>query len=93
MESGGVDALDRRRAARLHLVRGDIDGAALADHRHLDLPRVLQVALDLACDLVREQNGSVVVDLLRLDEDADLTSCLERVDLVDAGVARCELLE
>src|SRR3954447_19633390 len=60
----------------------DIDGAALADHGHLDLARVLELGLDLARDLVREQDGAVVVDLLRLHDHADLAPRLERVDLV-----------
>ncbi len=56
---GGVDPV----AAVLELVRGDVDRPALADHRHLDLARVLEVVLDLARDLVREQHRAVVVDL------------------------------
>src|SRR5207249_2070485 len=43
--------------------------------------------------LMREQYGSVVVDLLRLDDDADLAAGLERVDLLDAVVPRRDLLE
>ncbi len=34
-----------------------LDGARLADDRHLDLPRVLELLLDLAGDLVGEQHG------------------------------------
>ena len=49
---------------RGHVLR-DVDGTALADHGHLDLARILELGLDLARDLMREQNGLVVVDLPR----------------------------
>src|SRR4051795_11827888 len=64
-----------------------IDGPALADDRDLDLARVFELVLDLAGDLVREEDGGVVVDLLRLDEYADLAPGLEGVDPIDAFVA------
>src|SRR3954469_8701833 len=70
-----------------------IDGPALADDRDLDLARVFELVLDLAGDLVREEDGGVVVDLLRLDEYADLAPGLEGVDAIDAFVAGGDLLE
>src|SRR5207237_8125379 len=91
---GGVDSLRGvEPLSLLGLVRGHVRGAALADHRHPDLARVLEVVLDLACDLVREQDGCVVVDLGRLDEHPDLAAGLQRVDLLDAWMGRRELLE
>src|SRR5437867_7760862 len=73
---GGVDSLRRVDSLPLlGLVRGHVRGAALANHGHPDLAGVLEVVLDLAGDVVREQNGSVVVDLGRLDEHADLAAC------------------
>ena len=51
------------------------------------------MVLDLTCDLVREEHRSVVVDLLRLDEHADLSSGLQCVDLLDPRVPAGELLE
>ena len=74
----------RRLATGVEAVRGDVRRAALADDRHLDLARVLELVLDLARDLVREQDRRVVVDLLRLDDHADLAAGLQRVDLLDA---------
>src|SRR5215208_7271685 len=71
----------------------DVDRARLPDHRHLHLARVLEVVLDLARDLVREQDRSVVVDLVWLHDHANLPPCLERVDALDAGVRLRELLE
>jgi hypothetical protein len=60
---------------RVPLLR-DLDGPALADHDHLDLARILELILDLARDLVREEDGAVVVDLRRLDDDPDLAAGL-----------------
>ena len=59
--SGRVDVTEG--AALVDLVRSHIDGPALANHRHFDLAWVLETALDLACDLVREEDCGVVVDL------------------------------
>ena len=56
----------------------------LADHGHLDLARVLELVLDLARDLVREEDRLVVVDLGRLDDHPDLAAGLERVHPLDA---------
>jgi hypothetical protein len=55
--------------------------------------RVLELGLDLACDLVREENRAVVVDLGRLDDDADLAAGLEGVNALDPIAAARELLE
>src|SRR3954451_25033897 len=70
-----------------------IDGPALADDRDLDLARIFELVLDLAGDLVREEDGGAVVDLLRLDEYADLAPGLEGVDAIDAFVAGGDVLE
>src|SRR3954447_14351090 len=67
--------------------------ARLPDHGDLDLPRVLELLLDLAGDLVAEQDGAVVVERARYDHDADLAPGLHGVDLVDAVVAGGDLLE
>src|ERR687892_2847814 len=67
--------------------------ARLADHGHLDLAGVLELLLDLARDLVREQYRAVVVERARRDHHADLAAGLHRVDLVDAVVARGDVLE
>src|SRR5204863_7933730 len=72
---------------------GELDSPALSDDRHFHLARVLELGLDLARDLVREQDGAVVVDLRRLDDHADLPASLERVDALDALLLAGELLE
>src|SRR3954468_18858662 len=65
----------------------------LPDHGDLDLPGVLELLLDLARDLVREQDRAVVVQRAGLDHDADLAAGLHRVDLVHAVVAGGDVLE
>src|SRR5207247_1425196 len=60
----------------------DLDRARLADNGHLDLPRILELLLDRARDLVREQDGAVVVDLARTHHHSDLPSGLKRVGLL-----------
>ena len=49
--------------------------------------------LDLARDLVREEHGIVVADLLRLDDHPDLAARLEGVDAVDPLPLARQLLE
>src|SRR3954462_15883001 len=70
-----------------------VRGSRLPDHGDLDLARVLELLLDLARDLVREQDGAVVVEGARLHHHADLAARLHGVDLVDAVVARGDVLE
>src|SRR3954447_7725823 len=65
----------------------------LPDDGHLDLTRVLELLLDLAGDLVREEHRPVVVERARHDHDADLAARLHRVDLVHAVVAGGDLLQ
>src|SRR5207244_1282348 len=72
---------------------GELDRALLADDRHLDLARVLELLLDVAGDLVREQLRLVVVDLLGLDDHPDLAPCLQGVDALDSLPLARELLE
>src|SRR6476469_10108160 len=65
----------------------------LTDHGHLDLAGVLEPALDLAGDLVAEQGGGVVVDLLRLDHYPHLAAGLHGVHPVDAALGARDLLQ
>src|SRR6185437_10158940 len=70
-----------------------VDGAALTDHGHLYLARILEPILDLARDLVGEQRRLVVVDGTRADDHPDLASRLQGIDLVHTGLRGSELLE
>src|SRR4051812_20477394 len=65
----------------------------LPDHRDLDLAGVLELLLDLPGDLVREQDGAVVVEGAGVEHDADLAARLHRVDLVHALMAGRDVLE
>src|SRR3954464_2323361 len=88
--SRGRPAGRRGRAARSP---GVVRRARFADDGHLDLPRILELLLDLACDLVRQQDRAVVVEGAGVEHDADLPAGLHRVDLVDALVACRDVLE
>src|SRR4051794_497049 len=78
-----------RRAGSARVVRR----ARLADDRHLDLAGILELLLDLAGDLVRQQDGAVVVERAGVEHDPDLAAGLHRVDLVDAFMPRGDVLE
>src|SRR4051794_22894998 len=78
------------------LARGslrEVDRPRLADDRHLDLPRVLELGLDLARDGPAERHRGVVADRLGRDDDPDLAAGLHRVDLLHALVAGGDVLE
>src|SRR3712207_6847066 len=72
---------------------GVVRGPRLPDDGDLDLAGVLELLLDLASDLVREQDRAVVVECARADHHADLAAGLHGVDLVDAVVAGRGVLE
>src|SRR5205823_9915215 len=57
---------------------GEFDDTGLADHRHLDLARIAELAFDAFCDIAGEDLGPTVVDRVRLDDDADLPTRLDR---------------
>src|SRR5215208_7513310 len=70
-----------------------VGGPRLPDDRDLDLAGVLELLLDLAGDLVGEQDGAIVVERARQHHHADLAAGLHGVDLVDAVVAGGDVLE
>src|SRR5512138_3245892 len=70
-----------------------LHGARLADHDHLDLPGILELALDAARDVGRERHRARVVDVLGLDHDPDLASRLDGVGLLHPREAVGDLLE
>src|SRR5581483_11013642 len=94
-----VPALHRPPRVAHHLVPrpmwlfGVLHGPRLSDHRDLDLPGILQLLLHLLRDVPGHDLGLEVVDLPRLDHDADLAPGLHRVRLFHAGVARADLLQ
>ena len=70
----------------LRALLGELHGPRLADDGHLDLARVLEVVLDVARDLVREQHGLVVVESLS-------TRWGTRRTLLDGGEGFCVWFE
>src|SRR5215211_1187150 len=85
-------AVIARRSATLSLP-GVVRRTALADDRDLDLARVLDLLLHVAGDLVAEQRGAVVVDVVGPHDHADLPPGVHRIDLLDAVVALGDRLE
>src|SRR5688572_23443107 len=64
-----------------------VGGPRLADDGDLDLARIFELLLDLARDLVGQQDRAVVVERAGHDHHADLAAGLHGVDLVHAVVA------
>src|SRR3954453_10965515 len=63
---------------------GELNGARLPDHRHLDLARVFELVLDASRDVFREPDSLLVGNPFAFDDDADFASGLEREGLRDA---------
>src|SRR5690242_568306 len=72
---------------------GDLGGAGLPDHGHLDLTGVGQLVLELLGDVAGEDLRRDVVDLVGLDHHAYVAAGLHRVDLLHPGVRGGDLLE
>src|SRR5256886_9876172 len=72
---------------------GKTHRARLANHHDLDLPGVLQLALDPAGDLIRQLAGLAVVDRGRGHDHADLPTGLNGIHLLHAGELARELLQ
>src|SRR5258705_10097000 len=60
-----------------------VRGARFADHRHLDLSRILELVLDPARDVLRKPDRFLIGDLFALDHDADFAAGLQREGLRD----------
>src|SRR5881296_3136696 len=72
---------------------GKIHRAGLADHHHLDLSGVLELALDPAGDLLGEHAGLPVVDHVRRHHHAHLPTRLNREHFFHAGELARNLLQ
>ena len=70
-----------------------LGGAAFADHADLDLAGVIQLVLDLLGDVAREQNHCIVGYLVRVDDDADLAACLDRIRARNARRFVCDAFQ
>ena len=58
--------------------------SGLPYHRNLYLPRILELVLDLVRDLSRKHQRAVILYFLLIDQNAHLSTSLNRVGLVDA---------
>src|SRR5580693_7609119 len=71
----------------------EFDRTGLSQHGDLDLAGVGQLPLDRTGDVPADLGGCRVVELLAVDDHADLAAGLDRVGLLDAGEAKGERLE
>src|SRR6185295_16638054 len=72
---------------------GNTHRPRLANHDDLDLPRVLELALDFARDFVGHPRCRRVIDVVRRHDDAYFAPRLDREHLFDPFELRRELLE
>src|SRR5829696_7805486 len=72
---------------------GKIHRPRLPDQHDLDLPGILELGLDAPSDLLRERRHADVVDVVRYDDDPDLSTSLNGEDALHALVARRDALE
>src|ERR1035437_617988 len=75
---------------------GVFDGSRLADDRHLDLARGGKTGLDLLDDVASQPGCAHIVDLLRLDQDSNLSAGLDgeaSLDAIEAFGDGLEILE
>src|SRR4051794_28012230 len=70
-----------------------LDGARLANHRHLDLAWIGQAVLDLLDDVAGESGRGGVVDLFGTNEDPHLATRLDRERPLDPREALGDALE
>src|SRR5450755_2242891 len=72
---------------------GKVHRPLLANDHDLDLPRVLQLGLDAARNLLAQRGHAKVVHVIRIDDHPDLSPGLNGEDLVDTGIARRDPFE
>src|SRR5712691_9469294 len=88
-----VRAGPRRRCFRSGALFGVLHRSSLANDRDFHLTGVLQRVLDLLRDVSGEARGLKIVELLGLDQDADLAPRLDRERFLDPGEAVGDALE
>ena len=71
----------------------DIDSAALANHDDAHLTGILHLFLDLMGDIVSQDRGLGIGDLVRLNHDVDLATSLHGIGTLDAFMGVGNLLE
>ena len=71
----------------------DIDSAALANHDDAHLTGILHLFLDLMGDIVSQDRGLGIGDLVRLNHHVDLATSLHGIGTLDAVMGVGDLLE
>src|SRR6056297_3565358 len=77
----------------LAMLAGEVDRARLTDHHDLDLPRILELALDATGDRLRDLGDLPVAHLPRLHHDAKLAAGLDGEAALHTGLFHGELFE
>src|SRR5690606_8514467 len=70
-----------------------VNSPHFADDNNLDLPGILKLVLDPACDLLAEGRHAHVINRVRRYHNPNLAACLDGVHLFHALVARSNALE
>ena len=71
----------------------DIDSAALANHDDAHLTGILHLFLDLMGDVMSQDRGLSIGNLVRLNHDVNLATSLHSIGTLDAVMGVGDLLE
>ena len=72
---------------------GDFDAAGFADDGDADLAGVLEFVFDFCSDVAGEGVGLIIIDMVRLDEDAKFAARLDGEGFFDARKAGGDFFE
>src|ERR1700737_5126536 len=72
---------------------GKVHCSRLPDQHDFDLSRILKLCLDAPSDLLGESCHARIVDFFGRDYHAHFAPRLNREHLLDAAIARCDLLQ
>ena len=70
-----------------------INSASLSDDAYFYLTRILHLALDLLSDLFCHKHRLIVIYELSVCDDTDLTASVDRISLLDALFAFCDVFD
>ena len=85
LPSPDIDAINEMSSFASLMLFSDIDSAALANHDDAHLTGILHLFLDLMGDIVSQDRGLGIGDLVRLDHDVDLATSLHGIGTFDAS--------
>ena len=93
LPSPDIDAINEMSSFASLMLFSDIDSAALANHDDAHLTGILHLFLDLMGDIVSQDRGLGIGNLVRLDHDVDLATGLHGIGTFDAVMRVGDLLE